>query len=162
MYNNELASRQEPAKQKPQREGTTMLNIRNILFVVMLFTVCSACGSSDADTSSENSDDSVQGLCKTPPFESKYNTPGCRYCLCEKCPELIEQCDENCFRLIICMHENCNEDVAALDDCSQNACSQFQAGLEAAKNIASCMYDPSDRGPGENKSCFVDCLFSTF
>lgn len=142
-----------------------MLNIRNILYVVMLFTVYSACGSSDDDDAySNNSADGIGEICSTPPVGSRHNTPGCRYCLCEKCPELIKQCDENCFQLIVCLHENCNEDIAAIDDCAQNACSQFQAGLEGAKNIASCMYDPldRDRDAKEEKSCFVDCLFSTF
>jgi hypothetical protein len=86
----------------------------------------------------------------------------CGDCLCDRCPALVPQCDQTCYDLIVCMHQDCDGDVGDLDGCAAGACSAHAAGLSAAKAISSCLYNPADKDVpvgGMRNSCYISCNF---
>ena len=126
-----------------------------------------ACGddSGDDNTAGMSGDGDGDGdSCERPNPQgaaASYISGLCGDCLCRECASLIPQCDDDCFNLIACMHQDCGGMVGDLDACAAGACSEFAAGLAGAKAIAGCLYDPADkdRPSGERNSCYISCNF---
>jgi len=86
----------------------------------------------------------------------------CADCVCDKCESIARACDKTCWDLINCMHKDCDANEANLDSCAAGACSEFSAGLSAAKAFAPCVYRSADRGQGiggDRRSCLISCNY---
>ena len=119
-----------------------------------------AAGTSGGDGDGDGDGDSCQAPRPTGDA-SQYISGFCGDCLCDECPSLASQCDQNCYDLIVCMHQNCDGNVGDLSACAADQCSDFSAGLAAARQIASCLYEPADkdRTPDAQTSCYIACNF---
>lgn len=137
-------------------------------FYLFVFTIVSAfvlltsaCLSSEddetTDTNGASSDNSVFGECQI------YGdlSPRCNDCLCKRCPEQAMKSNADSYDLIKCMDALCDRDPSTLDSCAEGPCSKWKNGLQGAKSMIGCMYNPADKNSSEKdqQSCYVECGF---
>ena len=135
--------------------------------LVLSVSGCGDDGGGEENTAGTMGGDGDGDSCERPSVQgisSSYISGLCGDCLCDRCPQLISSCDQDCYDLIVCMHKDCDGNVGDLDGCAAGACSEYAAGLSDAKQMAGCIYDPNDVGKygDDRNSCYISCNFGVF